>query len=464
MKRILQLLAFVALAFATNQAYAQVGIGTETAHRSSVLELKAQGRGLLIPRVELVALTSSSPIHGDPANSLLVYNEKVDANANLDKGFYYWVSTGVEEGYWEAFLTNKNLDNKAGDGIYIDEDGKINIDTRLDDTSANHTVGGNKVLVTVEDTQGHTTTEWIGINDLLNEINANNGITINNDDPANPIIQLGGTLIKNTEIVAGVEIDGVTPVFKVVSGGDKFEVTGLTQVDGTAATFTNDFDVMIVSTTGVVQKVNVVDLFNEVIGAENGLKFDANSETIKLGGDLIEATEIELKGFEFKLTAEGTGSNVVIDADDKDAEINIATNATTPNLEITGLKEFERDAVRETLVLDADNKVRTVTTQEVALLTALDLTDASSGYEDYIKVIYIEVPVTDLSSAKTITLPAASNDNIGQVIEVKITGENDAQNDLEIKVGATTLGYGAVANQKWTIRSFGTAWKVVSNF
>jgi len=73
--------------------YAQgVGISTTffTPDSSAMLEIRANNKGLLIPRVALTQTTSSSPIVS-PATSLLVYNT---ATINdVTPGYYYWDGT-----------------------------------------------------------------------------------------------------------------------------------------------------------------------------------------------------------------------------------------------------------------------------------------------------------------------------------------------------------------------------------
>lgn len=74
----------VLLLIATNQFYAQVGIGTTSPHASSMLDITSTNSGLLIPRVALTSATDVTTIPS-PITSLLVYNSGFGPN-----GFYYW--------------------------------------------------------------------------------------------------------------------------------------------------------------------------------------------------------------------------------------------------------------------------------------------------------------------------------------------------------------------------------------
>lgn len=66
--------------------HAQVGIGTNAPSNASILELKSDTSGLLIPRIQLQNLNQLAPITGQGSEGLLVYN----TNATIGKGFYYW--------------------------------------------------------------------------------------------------------------------------------------------------------------------------------------------------------------------------------------------------------------------------------------------------------------------------------------------------------------------------------------
>ena len=78
---------------------AQVGIGTTIPHVSSILDITANNRGLLIPRVALTSTADVTTIAA-PAISLLVYNSGFAPN-----GYYYWNGT-----LWIQLATGNNTD------------------------------------------------------------------------------------------------------------------------------------------------------------------------------------------------------------------------------------------------------------------------------------------------------------------------------------------------------------------
>jgi len=89
--------------FPTREMVAQVGIGTLTPE--GAVDVSSTTNGLLVPRVNLTAKNSASPIvnpngGGAPVEGTLVYN-KAAAGTGVNvigKGFYYW-----ENSEWNAF-------------------------------------------------------------------------------------------------------------------------------------------------------------------------------------------------------------------------------------------------------------------------------------------------------------------------------------------------------------------------
>jgi len=80
MKKILLTLLLLPLA-----TYSQVGIGTTTPDSSSMLEVDATDKGVLVPRVAIADLNTAAPVIA-PIESLLVYNTTVATGV----GFHYW--------------------------------------------------------------------------------------------------------------------------------------------------------------------------------------------------------------------------------------------------------------------------------------------------------------------------------------------------------------------------------------
>jgi len=80
MKKILLTLLLLPLA-----TFSQVGIGTTSPDNSSMLEVDATDKGVLVPRVAIADLNTAAPVTA-PVESLLVYNTTIATGV----GFHYW--------------------------------------------------------------------------------------------------------------------------------------------------------------------------------------------------------------------------------------------------------------------------------------------------------------------------------------------------------------------------------------
>lgn len=98
---------------------AQVGINTTTPDASSMLDINATDKGLLIPRVSIPNLNAAAPITS-PAISLLVYN----TNTTTGAGFYYWDGTK-----WTPFTGGTSHWTKVGNDIYNNNTGNVGVGT-----------------------------------------------------------------------------------------------------------------------------------------------------------------------------------------------------------------------------------------------------------------------------------------------------------------------------------------------
>lgn len=101
---------FAASLLIGSTTYAQQGFGTDTPSKASAVEMKSSNKGLLIPRIDLVSLTSFNPIRGEnplseeKSNSLLVYNTAT-IGTTITPGYYYWTTDGTT-GSWKRLLAN----------------------------------------------------------------------------------------------------------------------------------------------------------------------------------------------------------------------------------------------------------------------------------------------------------------------------------------------------------------------
>lgn len=99
--------------------FSQVGINTTTPDASSMLDITATDKGVLIPRISIPNLTAAAPITS-PATSLLVYN----TNVTTGTGFYYWDGTK-----WTPFSGGTSHWTKVGNDIYNNNTGNVGVGT-----------------------------------------------------------------------------------------------------------------------------------------------------------------------------------------------------------------------------------------------------------------------------------------------------------------------------------------------
>ena len=114
--RVSNRLVLLLLVFLQSTIYAQnVGINTTgtAPDPSAMLDIDENSKGLLIPRVALSAINSTSPIVA-PATSLLVFNTATAGSAPIDvsPGYYYWNGSS-----WSRFnLAGDSWDLLGNDG------------------------------------------------------------------------------------------------------------------------------------------------------------------------------------------------------------------------------------------------------------------------------------------------------------------------------------------------------------
>ena len=126
---------------------AQIGIGTVTPDPSSVLDVTATDKGILIPRVSLVAVNNiTTPINA-PASGLMVWNTNATIIGGSGIGFYYFTGT-----QWTPITVAKNNLDQA-----YDEGGAGLGRTIIADANAVRINGVDGLLVTGTFGSGATT-------------------------------------------------------------------------------------------------------------------------------------------------------------------------------------------------------------------------------------------------------------------------------------------------------------------
>lgn len=132
MKKLLLVLLFPIASFS------QVGINTTTPNASSILDVTATDKGLLIPRISIPNLSAAAPVTS-PATSLMVYN----TNATTGIGFYYWNGS-----VWTPFTGSTSHWTKVGNDIYNNNTGNVGVGTLTPSTKLHiETPGGSTTLL-----------------------------------------------------------------------------------------------------------------------------------------------------------------------------------------------------------------------------------------------------------------------------------------------------------------------------
>lgn len=263
MKKLL-LSAFVAFAMlASTKTFAQQGFGTNTPSKSAAVDIVSSQRGLLIPRLNLVATNDASPIASTPAQSLLVYNNATAGTGStaVTPGFYYW-----DTNKWVRIVSNateKNTTVVAGNNVLVDSE------LLSDGVTTQYTVsveGGTngQVLVTIpnpsynssDPTSEQFISEWVNASTFINGVS---GVTVTPvTNPTTGIIaneiSLGGSLSKPTTITT--------------TAANTLAIDGLEVL--TNATFDPAaHNIVVMGTDGILKEVSPKVLMEDAIAADN---------------------------------------------------------------------------------------------------------------------------------------------------------------------------------------------------
>ena len=198
------LLIFIGCLFCATNLVAQVGIGTPLPNASAQLDVVANNKGVLIPRLALLNSADAVTIEQGNVPSLLVYN--TETIADITPGFHYW-----DGDKWQRIINQEDVagletlttlaDNLDGTLTYTDEDGVPNIVTIT-------TIASN---VLIEDGTIDIDGDGIPDNDItLKDVidNINNIVAVN--ETLTTLVDNGdGTYTYTSEDDTTTNIDGV---------------------------------------------------------------------------------------------------------------------------------------------------------------------------------------------------------------------------------------------------------------
>lgn len=91
----------IGLIFCSVNVFSQTGINTRTPEQSSILDISATDKGVLMPKHILVNLTDDSSPISNPVEGTLIYN----TGGVHKKGYYYW-----DGDMWNRLIVNNEME------------------------------------------------------------------------------------------------------------------------------------------------------------------------------------------------------------------------------------------------------------------------------------------------------------------------------------------------------------------
>jgi hypothetical protein len=307
--------------------YAQVGVGTLVPNESAILDVVANNKGLLIPRVSLKSTKDLTTISSGNVESLLVYNTELIQDVR--PGYYYWA-----DNKWNKLVTSDDSTSSGGLSLVDNTDGTF---TFTNDK-------GVKTVIDVPAIVGSKTKNSIA--STLNTLTSN----VNGNSVSAPIVNTNVLSAKAGQLISTVngvdsnsfDLKAATTNSLLLSGG-----------------------VLTSAVNGIAQTANVLATVS------NGLS--TNAGNVKLGGTLKEATSLNttatetlsLSGLQPTTTA-ATDNVVVADAITGVLKVlpvaNLVSAITTKT---TGYTALPTD---ETILVDASATSVTITLPEASSL------------------------------------------------------------------------------------------------
>lgn len=162
-----RLLLFGAMIF-SGLIHAQVGIGTLSPNKSTQLEIVANDKGILIPRVPLKSITDMVTISNGNVESLLVFN--TNPSGTLKRGYYYWL-----DDKWNRIVNETDIEG-VFQKISLQDGTNTTVTATTDPTNSNHTIYSVNVA-TAKGAQG-STPATLGV---VKEAAQNPTVTINQE-------------------------------------------------------------------------------------------------------------------------------------------------------------------------------------------------------------------------------------------------------------------------------------------
>lgn len=440
MKKITYTIGFAFALLATTNAVAQQGFGTNRPDKSAAIEIQSPNKGLLIPRISLTSETDTQTIV-NPANSLLIYN--MNKELGLHEGFYYYKSDANK---WIPLLDDENLDTTTvtqdGQNLSVIGTSTTNINGgTTTDYKVRITPGTDKQFLATYDDGGILKTTWIDYNDIINTIEATNGLTkIGNT------IKLGGTLTEDTTIVTDnrkVMIQGLSQVLdmqdQVIAVGhfQTGEIKVATPEQIVSKGLTHD---LVSISNEMTSTINGVDKVANIINT-NALSLDVNNALISTVNN-VASTPLDLgtviQGEQLTYEVKSTDSSVVVTP-------STTGNLTSYDLSVTGVNAGIQ--VGNGISKDSTDGDRVVLGGTLDRSTTINTAGNDVMIQGLTTVTSMADQVIAVGHSQTGLLKVATPE---QIVSAGISADNG------LKINATNPGevnLGGTLNEKTTIKT-----------
>lgn len=315
MKKITYTIAAAFALLASSNALAQQGFGTNRPDKSSAVEIASPNKGLLIPRVALTSATDVTTVN-NPANSLLIYNEK-EIDNELHAGYYYW---SAAESKWISFSTSLHSNNTSvshgGQNLDVTPSTINNSDgTTTTDYQVKIVPGEEEQFLITKKVNNVLETVWAPYSEIAAGIAADNGLKL-----VGNTVKMGGDLTEDTKInVNGkkfiiLNLPTVTDLTDQMialnhSTSGEMSLTSATEVVSSGLThdLTSAANEMTATINGVAKNANIINE-NKLDIADNTTLL--TSEVNGVGASIDMKNAIQLGQVKYEVTA---GSGVTID-------------------------------------------------------------------------------------------------------------------------------------------------------
>src|SRR5690554_740622 len=299
----------VALLMGAWGTYGQVGIGTLTPDNSSQLDVVANDKGILIPRISLTSTTDATTIKNGNVNSLLVFN--TNTQNDITPGYYYWyvdkwmrIINHDDVTALDANTTNVSL-TVVGDELVLTDSEDNVVSIPLSEINIPTTVVKNPDgTYTYTNEAGDTVTI-----DATDNVISNFENIVNNTNVLNELIEvLGDTYVGGNVYYDGTQFTYIdqTGDTHIVNIHDTLQIneiltTIVKNTDGTY-TYTNEAgDTVTIDATD-----NVISNFENIVNNTNVL-----NELIEVLGDTYVGGNVYYDGTQFTYIDQAGDTHIV---------------------------------------------------------------------------------------------------------------------------------------------------------